>query len=66
MVNTKCDWCGNEEETNSMKYWHTGHLLCISCFNDGRDKIEKMMEELVREMQGCQENFGSLCSEEYI
>ena len=63
MVMTKCDWCGNEEEKKNMKYWHTGHLLCISCFNNGCDKNEKMMKELLREMRGCQENLGSLCSE---
>ena len=50
----KCDWCGKEEEKKNMKYWHTGYLLCISCFNNGRDKNEKMMKELASEMRCCQ------------
>ncbi len=56
MTVTKCDWCDKEEEKKNMKYWHTGHLLCVDCFNKGKNKNEEIMKEMVREMRGRQGN----------
>ena len=58
MLMAKCDWCDKEEERKNMKYWNTGHLLCMDCFNGACDERDKMMKEFVHEMKGCQESLA--------
>lgn len=48
----KCDWCGEEHERKDLKYWHTGALICIGCFDEADEKNKQMMKELFEELRG--------------